>query len=84
MDTRRMPGSIEAAQWPSDEAVAAEVEIIELRHIERPIRGLAGRLVFVLAIAVLGGILAITGIPSRSTWALEAPVPNIFSTNATP
>ncbi len=84
MDTRRMPGSIETAQWPSGDAAVAEVEIVELRHIERPIRGLIARIIFVVMIATFAGLIVINGLPARSTFALDNPLPNLLSTNAAP
>ena len=79
MDTRRMPGSNEAVQWPSTDAFSAEVEVIELRHVERPIRGLVGRLAFVAGIAVLVGMIAIAGLPGRSSFTLNSPLLNLLA-----
>ena len=79
MDTRRMPGTMEAVQWPSNDAFAAEVEIVELRHVERPIRGLIGKLAFALAIGVLAGLVVTAGLPPRSPIAFDTPLPNLLA-----
>ena len=79
MDTRRMPGSNEAVQWPSTDAFAAEVEIVELRHVERPIRGLLAKLAFIAVTAVLAGTIAIAGLPNRSSFSLTTPLPNLLA-----
>lgn len=84
MDTRRMPGSMDAVQWPSNEAFSADVEIVELRHVERPIRGLVGKLVFALGIGVLVGLIALAGLPPRSTIAFDTPLPNLLAPVAAP
>ena len=83
MDTRRMRRSIETVQWPPAEVAATEVEVVELQHVERPGRRILNRLLLVAGIVVLAAAAAIAGLPSRSTFALDAPLPNLFSpTNA--
>jgi hypothetical protein len=84
MDTRRISGSNEAGEWPSGDAYAAEVEVVELRHVERPIRGLLARLVFVAGIAVLAGTIAIAGLPGRSSFSLNQPLPNLLAPATAP
>ena len=79
MDTRRMPRSNEAVDRPSVEAFETEVEVVELRHIERPIRWLAGRLAFVVLIAMLAGAIAVAGLPSRTNIAFDTPLPNFLA-----
>ena len=81
MDTRRMPGSIEAVTWPSGDApvAVADVEIVELRDVERPIRGFIARLVFVVMIATFAGLIVINGLPGRSGFSLTAPIPNLLA-----
>ena len=84
MDTRRISGSFAPAPQPVDDDFATEVEIIELHHVERRGRGLLARLAFVVAIAVLAGLVAIAGIPSRTTFAFDTPLPNIFAPTTGP
>jgi hypothetical protein len=74
-----MPGSSAAAEWPSSDALAAEVEIVELRHVERPIRGFVARLVFVVMIAAFAGLIVINGLPGRSDFSLNSPLLNLLA-----
>jgi hypothetical protein len=83
MDTRRLLRSNEAMLWgPADDA-EADLEIMELRHIERPIRGLASRLVFVALLVLLAASIAVAGMPPRSSWYIKTPLPNLFSFDLT-
>ncbi len=84
MDTRRMPGSSDAVEWPSSDALAAEVEIVELRHVERPIRGFVARLVFVVLIASFAGLIVLNGLPDRSDFSLNSPLLNLLAPVAAP
>ena len=69
----------EAMLWgPADDA-DAELEIVELRHVERPIRGLATRLVFMVFLVLLAVSIAVAGMPPRSSWYIKTPLPNLFS-----
>lgn len=61
-----------------------EVEIIELRHVERRGRGLMTRVAFLFVIAVMAGLVAMAGMPSRTTFAFDSPLPNIFAPHAAP
>ncbi len=79
MDTRRMPGSSDAVEWPSSDAFAAEVEVVELRHVERPLRGFVARLVFVVMIASFAGLIVINGLPDRSDFSLNSPLLNLLA-----
>ena len=76
-----MPGSREKAGGPSADAPGseAEVEVVELRHIERPIRGLVSRVAFVILIAVLAVGVAVAGLPSRTNFAFDTPLPNFLA-----
>jgi hypothetical protein len=83
MDTRRMPGSTDTFTWPSFGTVTEDVEIVEVRHIERPIRSLASRALFVAFIALLVATIAVAGMPDRSDWYIKTPLPNLFSFDIT-
>ena len=82
MDTRRMPSSNGMFHWPTAAPVSEEVddvEVVEVRHIERPIRGLVNRLVFVVFLVLLAASIAVAGMPARSGWYIKTPLPNLFS-----
>ena len=81
MDTRRMPGSIEAAPGSLAQRHETDLEIVELSSAthDRPRRGHAWRAGFALAIAVLVGLIAIAGIPSSSGPGLDDPLPNLLA-----
>ena len=81
MDTRRMSRSIETTQVPVADAIASDVEIIELSAVGRRRRGLLGRVLFVVAVAVLAGLIAIAGVPSRTSFSLNNPLPNLLQQN---
>jgi hypothetical protein len=74
-----MPGSNEAMLWASADAQESDVEVVEVRHLERPIRGLAARLVFVVLLVLLAASIAVNGMPERSGWYIKTPLPNLFS-----
>ena len=80
MDTRRSPGPLESTAELMAVAVEHEVEILELSAIDRPRRVSAGRVAVVFVIALLAGLVAMTGMPSRSSFAFDQPLPNVFST----
>ena len=83
MDTRRMSGSIEIAEAPPGEALANEVEVIELSAVERRRRnGLVGRLFFAAAVALLASLIAIAGVPQRTSFSLSNPLPNLLQPNS--
>jgi hypothetical protein len=84
MDTRRISGSFVPVPQPMDDDLENEVEIIELRHVERRARGLMTRVAFVFVIAVMAGLVAMAGMPSRTTFAFTSPLPNIFAPHAAP
>ena len=74
-----MPGTSEMAWWSAADAWESDVEVVEVRHVERPIRGLAGRLVFVVFLVLLAASIAVNGMPERSGWYIKTPLPNLFS-----
>jgi len=76
-----MSRSIETTQVPVADAIASEVEIIELSAVGRRRRGLLGRVLFVVAVAVLAGLIAIAGVPSRTSFSLNNPLPNLLQQN---
>jgi hypothetical protein len=80
MDTRRLPASIDATPEPLAVVVENDVEILELSAVKRPRRVPVGRVAFVFLIALLAGLVAIAEMPSRSSFAFDQPLPNIFST----
>ena len=83
MDTRRMSGSIEIAEAPMADAFVTEVEVIELSAVEKRRRnGLMGRLFFAAAVAVLATLIAIAGIPQRTSFSLNNPLPNLLQQNS--
>ena len=83
MDTRRMSGSIEIAEAPIADAFVTEVEVIELSAVEKRRRnGLMGRLFFAAAVALLASLIAIAGVPQRTSFSLSNPLPNILQPNA--
>lgn len=53
--------------------------MVELRDIERPIRGFIARLVFVVMIATFAGLIVINGLPGRSGFSLTSPIPNLLA-----
>ena len=69
---------------PIEDDLEDEVEIVELRRVERRRRGLMTRVAFVLLIGVLAGLVARVGIPSRTTFAFDSSLPNIFATTPAP
>lgn len=78
MDTRRMLGN-EAMLWGAADDAATDLEIVELRDIQRPIRGLATRMVFAVFLVLLAASIAVNGMPPRSDWYIKTPLPNLFS-----
>jgi hypothetical protein len=84
MDTRRISGSFVPVPQLIDDDFEDEVEIVELRHVERRGRGLMTRVAFVFVIALMAGLIAMAGMPSRTTFAFNTPLPNIFAPNAAP
>jgi hypothetical protein len=84
MDTRRIAGSYGPAPQPIDHAIVMDVEIVELTAVATRRRGFLGRALFVASVALLAGLIAIAGVPSRSTFALDAPLPNLLSPTAAP
>jgi len=76
-----MSRSIENTQVPVADAIASEVEIIELSAVGRRRRGLLGRVLFVVAVAGLAGLIAIAGVPSRTSFNLNNPLPNLLQQN---
>jgi hypothetical protein len=78
-----MSSSTDTIQWPATDDVV-EVEVVELHHIERPIRGLIARAAFVVAVVVLAVLVAIVGLPDRSTFSLDTPLPNLFAPASAP
>ena len=80
MDTRRSPGPLESTAELMAVAAEHEVEILELSAIDRPRRVSVGRVAVVFLIALLAGLVAMTGMPSRSSFAFDQPLPNVFST----
>lgn len=80
MDTRRSPGPLEGTAELMAVPVEHEVEILELSAIDRPRRVSVGRVAVVFLIALLAGLVALTGMPSRSSFAFDQPLPNFLST----
>ncbi|HET9852201.1 MAG TPA: hypothetical protein VFP56_06810 [Candidatus Limnocylindrales bacterium] len=83
MDTRRSPGPLDGAAEPMAVAVEHEVEILELSALARPRRVPVGRVAFFFLIVLLAGAVAMVGMPSRSSFAFDQPLPNIFATTQT-
>jgi hypothetical protein len=84
MDTRRLSEPIEADPRPSAADGSFDAEIVELTAVANPRRAVVPGLVFVVAVAVLAGLIAIAGAPPRSSFALDQPLPNIFAAPAAP
>jgi len=84
MDTRRLPGTLDPTTEAAGLAAAFDVEIVELSAVDRPRRVPLGRVAVVVAIGLLAGLVAMAGIPSRTSFALEAPLSNVLSPNTAP
>jgi hypothetical protein len=80
MDTRRLPGPRDSTADAMAMAVEHEVEILELSAVDRPRRVSVARVAFVFLVALLAGLVAMAGMPSRSSFAFDQPLPNFFST----
>ena len=84
MDTRRISKPYATTPNAIDDVSSNEPEIIELSAVAANRRGLLARFLFVASVALLAGLIAIAGVPSRSTFALDTSLPNIFSPTAAP
>ena len=92
MDTRRLSESIVTAQpapapaQPASAAVQSDgaVEVVELSAVERPRLGILPRVAFVVAIAIMAGVIAWAGLPARSSFAFDTPLPNILQATPAP
>jgi hypothetical protein len=84
MDTRRSSELIDAPDGRANTAPVAEVEIVELTAIARPKRGYLPHLAFVVGVAVLAGLIAIAGFPTRTSLAFDEPLPNFFAATPAP
>lgn len=86
MDTRRISGAYATMPLRIDDDFATAVEIVDLTEpaVRGRGRGVLGRLVFVAGVALLAGLIAIAGVPSRSTFALDTPLPNLLGPAAAP
>ena len=80
MDTRRLPASIDATTESLALALENEVEVLELNAADRPRRVPVGRVAVIVLIGLLAGLVALAGIPGRSDFAFDRPLPNLFST----
>jgi hypothetical protein len=85
MDTRRLSEPRQAgSRERGDPAPPPDVEIVELTAAVRPSRGLLPRVLFAIAVAVLAGLIAWVGLPSRTSFAFDTPLPNILTTTPAP
>ena len=84
MDTRRLSESIVAAPVAPPREPDAAVEVVELSAVERSKLGILPRLVFIVAIALMAGLIALAGLPSRSSFAFDTPLPNVFQATPAP
>ena len=84
MDTRQLPAPDDLAPERAALALDSEVEILELTALERPRRVRPGRVAFVVLIALLAGLVAMAGMPSRSDMAFDTPLPNFLAPNPQP
>jgi hypothetical protein len=84
MDTRRLSEPIEAAARPIAADAAPVVEIVELTALAKPRRATVPRVIFVVGVAILAGLIAIAGAPTRTSFALDQPLPNLFAAPQTP
>jgi hypothetical protein len=57
---------------------------VELSTISKARRASGPRVLFVVAVAVLAGLIAIAGAPTRSSFALDRPLPNPFAAPQAP
>ena len=74
-----MPGSIEVVEAPPADAFVSEVEVIELRSAGKRRRsGLLARAFFLAAVAVLAVLISTAGAPTRTTFSLNNPLPNLL------
>ena len=84
MDTRRSSESIDAPEDRATTARVPEVEIVELTAVARPKRGYLPHVAFVIGVAILAGLVAIAGFPTRTSLAFDEPLPNIFAATPAP
>jgi hypothetical protein len=83
MDTRRLSESIDAVQ-PAVPGVEPRVEIVELTAVHGPARGVLRRVGFALVIVLMAGLIAWAGLPSRTSFAFDEPLPNLLTPTAAP
>lgn len=79
MDTRRLPAPIDTPSESLALALDNEVEVLELSAPDRP-RVPVGRVAVIVLIGLLAGMVALAGIPGRSDFGFDRPLPNLFST----
>jgi hypothetical protein len=85
MDTRRLSEPLQAAPRElADAAPRPEVEIVELTAVAPRRRALVPRVVFAIGIALLAGLIAWVGLPSRTSFAFDTPLPNILTATPAP
>ena len=84
MDTRRLSESNDARPLAPVPIAAADVEIVELTAVEPSRHGFLRRMLFVVAVAVLAGLIAQAGLPSRTSFAFDTPLPNVFTATPAP
>jgi hypothetical protein len=88
MDTRRLsePNDVavdgQALEQPTGPAPLPDAEIVELPAVRRPAHAYLVRLAFVVSVVILAGLIAIVGFPTRSSFAFDEPLPNIFAAPA--
>jgi hypothetical protein len=80
MDTRRLPASIDTTPESLALTLENEVEVLELSAVARPRRLPVGRIAVIVLIGLLAGLVALAGIPGRSEFGFDRPLPNFFST----
>jgi hypothetical protein len=80
MDTRRLPALIDTTPDALAHVMENEVEVLELSAVDRPRRASRARAAFVILVVLLAGLVALIGIPGRSDFAFDRPLPNLFST----
>ena len=84
MDTRRLSGTTEIETDDLAHSVEADVEIVELSASARQRNRLLGPAFLLVAIVVLAGLIAFVGVPSRTPFSLNNPLPNLMQQGYTP
>ena len=86
MDTRRLSESIEEPPRTPVTVERPDVEIVELTAVVRPTRArrFLPRVLFVVGVAILASLIAWAGFPSRTSFAFDKPLPNVFTSTPAP